>query len=116
MDDAADNESGFEENGTESIIRLSGLIEELMQDATELTKDLIEGIGAVGGAAALILSIAIIELLIVLANLWRDIVFIAVGGLTVVILFAFGIRMLLKFIELRTKYARLYEIKKELKK
>jgi len=105
------------ENDTiEQIVVLNNLMEELMRDASALSKDLMDGIGAVGGAAAIMLTVVIIEIVFLLVNLWRGTLFIAASLLVMIPLLIFGIRMLLKFFELRRKYARIYEINKELEK
>jgi hypothetical protein len=114
-EDRANDEFEMDDVTAERIIGLNTLIEELIQDASGLSKDLTEGIGAMGGAAAIIYTIAIIEGVFLLANLWRGPLFIAsVFFLALAPLLFFGTRMLLQFIELRGKYARIYEIRKEI--
>ena len=87
-----------------------------MRDASSLSRDLIEGVGAIGGAAALILSIVIIEVLVIITNLWRGPLYTAAWILVMIPMLVFGIRLVLQFFELRRRYARLYEINKELEK
>ena len=105
-----------DDENLERIVGLSSLMEELMRDASALSRNLIEGVGAIGGAAALILTIVIIEVLIVLTNLWRGPLYTAAWILVIIPMLIFGIRLLLKFLELRKRYSRLYEINKELEK
>jgi hypothetical protein len=105
-----------EDGPIERIVGLNSLMEELMRDASALSKDLMDGIGAVGGAAAIMLTIVMIEIGFLLVNLWRGTLFIAASLLVMIPLLIFGVRMLLKFFELRSKYARIYEINKELEK
>jgi len=106
----------FPEDSLERIVGLNSLIEELMKDASALSRDLIEGVGAIGGAAALLLAIAAIEVMIILVNLWRGPLYTLTWILVTIPMLIYGIRLLLKFFELRERYARLYEINKELEK
>lgn len=104
-------------DSAEQIIGLNGLIEELMSDARNLSKDLIEGIGAIGGSAAIMFTIVFAEGILLITNLWRGPLFIIALFLTGMLpVLIFGIRMLLKYYELRTRYSRIYEINEELKK
>ncbi len=115
VEDRTNDEFGMDNETAERIIGLNTLIEELIQDASGLSKDLTEGIGAMGGATAIIYTIALIESVILFANLWRGPLFIAsMFFLALAPMLFFGTRMLLQFIELRGKYARIYEIRKEL--
>ena len=107
---------GSPEEDLESIVGLNSLIEELMRDASSLSRDLIEGVGAIGGAAVLLLAIAIIEVMVILVNLWRGPLYTMTWILVMIPMLIYGIRLLLKFFELRERYARLYEINKELEK
>lgn len=117
MTEERDNEDiDMGNDTTEEVVALGNLMDELMRDASALSKDLIEGIGAVGGAAAIMLTIVIIEIAFLLSNLWRGLLFIAAGILVTIPLLFFGIRLLMKFFDLRRKYARIYEINKELEK
>lgn len=106
----------FPEDDLERIVGLNSLMEELMKDASSLSRDLIEGVGAIGGAAALLLAIAIIEVMIIVVNLWRGPLYTMTWILVTIPILIYGIRLLLKFFELRKRYARLYEINKELEK
>lgn len=106
----------FPDDNLGEIVRLSDLMEELMRDASALSKDLTEGVGAIGGTAAIILTIVIIELFIIITNLWRGPLYVGAWILTMLPLLIYGIRLVLRFFELRKKYARLYEINKELAK
>jgi len=111
-----DRVNEYLEEDLERIVGLNSLMEELMRDASSLSRDLIEGVGAIGGAAALLLAIAIIEVMFIFANLWRGPLYTATWILVTIPVLIFGIRLLLKFFELRERYARLYEINKELEK
>lgn len=108
--------SEFPDGDLHGVVQLSNLMDELMRDASSLSRDLIEGVGAIGGAAALILSIVIIEVFIILTNLWRGPLYVGAWILVMIPMLIFGIKLLLKFFELRERYARLYEINKELQK
>lgn len=115
VEDRDNDEFEMGNETAERIIGLNDLFEELIQDASGLSRDLTEGIGAIGGAAAIIFTIAIIESAFLLVNLWRGPLFIASMLFFVLVpMFIFGTRMLLQFFELRGKYARIYEIRKEL--
>lgn len=106
----------FPDDNLEGIASLSNLMDELMRDASALSRDLLEGVGAIGGVAALVLTIVIIEVFIILTNLWRGPLYVGAWVLVMIPLLIYGIKLLLKFFELREKYARLYEISKELEK
>jgi uncharacterized membrane protein YcjF (UPF0283 family) len=116
VEERTDDSLEMDDSTAERLVGLNSLMEELMQDASSLSKDLIDGIGAVGGAAAIILTIVVIEAVFLIVNLWRDVLFVAATLLVMIPLLIFGVRMLLKFFELRRRYARIYEIKKELEK
>ena len=116
VEERVNDDFDLDDSTTERIIGLNSLMEELMRDASALSKDLMEGIGAIGGASAIMLTIVIIEIAFVLVNLWRGTLFIAASLLVMIPLLIFGIKLLLKFFELRSKYARIYEINKELEK
>ena len=116
VEERVNDDFDLDDSTTERIIGLNSLMEELMRDASALSKDLLDGIGAVGGAAAIMLTVVIIEIIFLLVNLWRGTLFIAASLLVMIPLLIFGLRMLLKFFELRSKYARIYEINKELEK
>ena len=116
VEERSSDDFNSENDTIEQIVGLNSLMEELMRDASALSKDLMDGIGAVGGAAAIMLTVVIIEIVFLLVNLWRGALFIAASLLVMIPLLIFGIRMLLKFFELRRKYARIYEINKELEK
>jgi hypothetical protein len=100
----------------ERIVGLNNLMDELMRDGSALSRDLLEGVGAIGGAAALILTIVIIEVLVVLTNLWRGPLYTAAWILVMIPMLIYGTKLVLKFFDLRKRYARLYEINKELEK
>jgi hypothetical protein len=103
-----------EEQDLEKMMELNSLMEEMVRDASALSRDLIEVAGAIGGAAALLLTIVIIEILIILVNLGRDPLFTGALILTSIPMLVYGIILLRKFFELRERYARLYEINKQL--
>jgi len=105
-----------EEEELERIVELNNLMEEMVRDASALSRDLIEVAGAIGGAAALLLTIVIIEVLIVLVNLGREPLFTGALILTSIPMLIYGIILLRKFFELRERYARLYEINRQLEK
>jgi hypothetical protein len=104
------------EEDLEKMMELNSLMEEMVRDASALSRDLIEVAGAIGGAAALLLTIVIIEILIILVNLGRDPLFTGALILTSIPMLVYGIILLRKFFELRERYARLYEINKQLEK
>jgi hypothetical protein len=104
------------EEDLEKMMELNSLMEEMVRDASALSRDLIEVAGAIGGAAALLLTIVIIEILIILVNLGGDPLFTGALILTSIPMLVYGIILLRKFFELRERYARLYEINKQLEK
>ena len=93
----------------ERIVGLNNLMDELLRDGSALSRDLLEG-------AALILTIVIIEVLVVLTNLWRGPLYTAAWILVMIPMLIYGTKLVLKFFDLRKRYARLYEINKELEK
>lgn len=113
-EERVDDRLEMDDSEAERLVGLNSLMEELIKDAAALSKDLIEGIGAVGGAAAIMLTIVVIEGIFILANLWRGVLFVAATLLVMIPLLIFGVKMLSKFFDLRRRYARIYEIKNEL--
>ena len=111
-------EDDFTENqdNVQEIVGLADLMDELMSDASALSKDLIEGIGAIGGLAAITFAIVIMDILLMITNSWRGPLFVTILLFVTVPMILFGIKFTLKFFEMRDKYARIYEIKKELEK
>ena len=105
-----------EDSEAEKLIELNSLFEEMLNDASSLSKDLIEGIGAIGGSAAIVFTIIVIEIFILLTNLWRGPLYIAAWAVAIIPLAVISTRMLFKYFELRGKYARIYELNKEFKK
>ncbi len=105
-----------EEDSHERMLELNSLMEEMVKDASALSRDLIEVAGAIGGAAALLLTIVIIEVLIIVVNLGREPLFTGALILTSIPMLIYGIILLRKFFELRERYARLYEINRQLEK
>ncbi len=112
----ASNGIETEEEKLDRMLELNSLMEEMVRDASALSRDLIEVAGAIGGAAALLLTVVIIEILIVLANLWMGPMFVSAFVLTSIPMLIYGIILLRKFFELRERYARLYEINQQLEK
>ncbi len=108
------NESN--DGSVERIVGLTDLMNELMDDASALSKDLIEGIGAIGGVAAIMFTVVIMDVLLLVTNSWRGPLFITIVILITIPMIIFGVKSALKFFEMREKYSRIYEIKKELEK
>jgi hypothetical protein len=104
------------EDDIEEIVGLTSLMEELMTDASDLSKDLTEGIGAIGGLAAITFAIVVMDILLMITNSWRGPLFVTILIFVTLPMIIFGIKFTLKFFEMREKYARIYEIQKELEK
>lgn len=116
VEDVSIGSDDFENESLERIVGLTNLTDDLMSDATALSKDLIEGIGAIGGVAAIMFTVVIMDILLMITNLWRGPLFVALLILVTIPMVIYGIKLSLKFFEMRGKYARIYEIKKELEK
>lgn len=116
VEDDSINPDDVESESIEKIVELADLMEELMSNASALSNDLIEGIGAIGGVAAIMFTVVIMDVLLMITNAWRGPLFVALLILVTLPMVIYGIKFALKFFEMRDKYARIYEIKKQLEK
>jgi len=102
------------EKDVEKIVELNDLFEEMLIDARMISRDLTEGITNTGAAAALAICITIVQILILRENLWRGPLFIGVWAIGFTMILVSGIRMIQKYMLLKNRYARFFEINKEL--
>ncbi len=98
------------------IIELNDLFEEMLGDARKISSDLTEGITNTGVAAMLAMVISLIQLLILRENFWRGPIFIAIWAVGFIAIFLNGVRSIQKYLQLKNRYARFFEINKELEK
>ena len=107
-------EAESERDGLEKVIELNALFEEMLSDARQITRDLTEGITGMGVAAALGFVLTIIQLLIIKENIWRGPLYIALWALGFGMVLVSSLRLLRKWLTLKKRYARFFEINKEL--
>jgi hypothetical protein len=104
----------MDEKDVETIVELNDLFEEMLKDARVISKDLTEGITNTGAAAALAICITIVQILILRENLWRGPIYIGVWAVGFALILVSGIRLIQKYLLLKNRYARFFEINKEL--
>jgi len=104
----------FNNKTTDKLVQLNDLIEEMMKDARVISRDLTEGITNTGAAGALAMIISIIQILVLFDNLWRGPIYVAVWAAGFLLIFITGIRVIQRYRVLKTRYARFFEINKEL--
>jgi hypothetical protein len=98
------------------IVELNDLFEEMLKDARNISKDLTEGITNTGVASLLAMVIALIQLLILRENFWRGPAFIGIWAIGFIVILYNGVRGVQKYLTLKNRYARFFEINKELEK
>jgi len=102
------------ERGVEKVVELDALFEEMLSDARLITKDLTEGVTSMGVAAALGITLNLVQLLIIRENYWRGPLYILLWGLGFGMILVSSLRLLNKWLTLKKRYARFFEINKEL--
>jgi len=102
------------EKDVEKIVELNDLFEEMLEDARMISRDLTEGITNTGTAASLAIALTIVQILILRENLWRGPLFIGVWTIGFILILMSGVRMIQKYRLLKNRYARFFEINKEL--
>lgn len=102
------------EKDIEKIVELNDLFEEMLKDARMISKDLTEGITNTGTAASLAIALTIVQILILRENLWRGPLFVGVWAVGFTMILVSGIRMIQKYMLLKNRYARFFEINREL--
>ncbi len=102
------------EEGAEKVVELDALLEEMLSDAKQITKDLTEGVTSMGVAAALGISLNLVQLLIIRENYWRGPLYILLWALGFGTILVSSLRLLSKWLTLKNRYARFFEINKEL--
>ena len=104
----------MDENDIEKIVELNDLFEEMLRDARVISRDLTEGIANTGTAATLAIALTIVQILILKENLWRGPLFVGVWAAGFALILGSGIRLIQKYMLLKNRYARFFEINKEL--
>jgi hypothetical protein len=105
-----------EDDATEKIVELNDLFEEMLKDARIISKDLTEGITNTGVAAILAVVITIIQILILRDNLWRGSIYVGFWAIGFLLILINGVRLIQKYLLMKNKYARFFEINRELGK
>jgi hypothetical protein len=105
-----------EDDATEKIVELNDLFEEMLKDARIISKDLTEGITNTGVAAILAVVITIIQILILRDNLWRGPIYVGFWAIGFLLILINGVRLIQKYLLMKNKYARFFEINRELGK
>ena len=98
----------------EAITDLNTLFEEMLRDARTISRDLTEGITNTRVAATLAIVITLVQLLILKDNLWRGPLYVGVWAIGVTIILYHGVRLLQRYQLLKDRYARFFEINREL--
>jgi hypothetical protein len=95
---------------SEKVANLDSLLEEMLTDARQITKDLTEGITNTKVAAILGFVISFIQLLILRDNLYRGPFYVLIWGLGFGTIFYHSIRLYRKYVNLQSRYSRFFEI------
>ena len=101
-------------DNSEKIANLNSLLEEMLTDARQISKDLTEGVTNTKVSAVLGFTIAGIQLLILRENWYRGPLFILVWALGFGSIFYHSILIYRKYEVLRSRYSRFFEIHNEL--
>jgi len=99
---------------SDKVANLDTLIEEMLSDARQITKDLTEGIINTQVAAILGFVISIIQIIILKENLYRGLLYVLIWGLGFGTIFYHSIRLYRKYVKLKSRYSRFFEINDEL--
>jgi hypothetical protein len=97
----------------ERLANLDSLLEEMLTDARQITKDLTKGITNTRVSSILGFTIAGIQLLILRENLYRGPLFILVWALGFGSIFYHSIRLYRQYELLRNRYSRFFELHNE---
>jgi hypothetical protein len=95
---------------SEKLANLDSLLEEMLTDARQITKDLTEGITNTRVSSILGFTIAGIQLLILRENLYRGPLFVLVWVLGFGSIFYHSFRLYKKYEVLRKRYSRFFEL------
>jgi len=98
----------------EELVDLNSLLEEMLTDVKQITKDLTEGVTNTRISSILGFTIATIQLLILRENWYRGPLFILVWALGFSSIFYHSFRLYRKYEVLRRRYSRFFEIHEEL--
>lgn len=96
------------------LIKWNDFFEELLVDARSFIKDLKEGISYIGGSGVVMIALGLVFLLYNLHQFWRGTLF------TLLVLLGTGLDIFIgfvnitKFLQLRKKYSRLYDLQKKM--
>ena len=101
-------------NGSEKIANLDTLLEEMLSDARQITKDLTEGINNTQIAAILGFVISVIQIIILRENLYRGPLYVLIWGLGFGAIFYHSVRLYRKYVALKSRYSRFFDISDEL--
>ena len=100
----------------ERIVELNDLFEEMLKDARAISRDLTEGITNTGVAASLAMVITFIQILVLRDNLWRGPIYVGFWAVGFLLILINGVRLIQKYLLLKNRYARFFEINRELGK
>lgn len=110
MNEGADGED------VERIVELNDLFEEMLKDARTISRDLTEGITSMGVAASLAMVITLIQILVLRDNLWRGPIYVGFWAVGFLLILVSGVRLIQKYLLMKNRYARFFEINRELGK
>jgi uncharacterized BrkB/YihY/UPF0761 family membrane protein len=99
----------------ERLAKWNDIFKNLIVDAKELTKDLLQGINYVLGSGILLIAIGLMNIyFIVLRNMQMGADFVFVGLIVSSPAIFLGLWNIKKYFDLRKKYSRLYLIQREI--
>jgi hypothetical protein len=99
---------------SEKLANLDSILEEMLTDAKQITRDLTEGITNTRVSSILGFTIAFIQLLILRENLYRGPLFVLVWAIGFGSIFYHSFRLYRKYEALRNRYSRFFELHNEL--
>ena len=96
------------------LLKWNNIFEEMIVDARVLTKDLLEGVNYVGGSGVVMIALGLVFLMYNVGQFWRGDLFTASVLLCTGIDVIIGLWNILKFLQLRKKYRKLYSLQTEM--
>lgn len=101
-------------NVDEKILKWSEIFESLIIDARMLTEDLLGSVNYVGASGVIVIALGFVFLMYNISQFWRGELFVFTVLICTGLDFFFGLWNIWKFLQLRRKYHKLYELQKEM--
>ncbi len=96
------------------LLKWNDIFEELIVDARMLTKDLLQGVNYVGASGVVMIALGLVFLMYNIGQFWRGGLFIGIVLLSTGVDVIIGLWNILKFLQLRKRYRKLYALQTEM--